>query len=448
MFYVKSDDMDDLFKKAAENCELNEELAADWNKVHAALQLEESTDDFTKVKKKRRRFIFFWWWLFIPVILFISYSIGIFNGEKTQQKQQTNSSSPIEKTNEQKQTFQKNDADLKIETEKNNVVRIQNSKNPATSFVKPNATLNTISEKSKMPALLPKTQPFTPEVKTNYSTKSKTDSSTINEMNTSLNKKVSEIISNKSTSIQTKDSIVSEIKNERISGIRTNEAVATKAPAKNQQLTDQKKKKNTIDFTRQAYWILGITTNTDISFVKNQQTSKVGYGGGIVAGYHLKNGLSIQTGLLFDKKNYYTSGQYFDTKRIALFQASGTTLNFANGNCKMWEIPLNINYDFKRANKIGLFVTAGISSYLMQNEYYNFNYNLNRYAYDSGYNYPRSSKNYFAILNVGAGANIQASKNLFIQVQPYFKVPLKGVGIGNLSLKSAGLNISLVKHIH
>ncbi len=78
MFYIKSDDMDDLFKKAAENCDLNDDLAADWNKVHAALEKEESSDDSTDNKKKRRRFIFFWWWLFIPVAIVISYSIGLF----------------------------------------------------------------------------------------------------------------------------------------------------------------------------------------------------------------------------------------------------------------------------------------------------------------------------------------------------------------------------------
>ena len=38
MFYIKNDDMEDMFKKAAENYELNEELAADWAKVRGILQ--------------------------------------------------------------------------------------------------------------------------------------------------------------------------------------------------------------------------------------------------------------------------------------------------------------------------------------------------------------------------------------------------------------------------
>ncbi len=444
MFYIKSDDMDDLFKKAAENCDLNDDLAADWNKVHAALEKEESLEDSTETKKKRRRFIFFWWWLFIPVAIVISYSIGLFNGETVQQKQQTISSSSIKKTNETKQSNQKKDEHLKVDADKNNVSNIKDLNKPATAYVQPNVALSQISEKNKRQESLPKIQTFIAGEKIQNNTKNITDGSNSSEMSALINNNASEIIPKQLTNVLAKDSILPAIKKDSILKNVTN----VNATAKDQNSSGKKTKKNIFDFTRQAYWVIGITTNTDLSFVKNQQASKVGYGGGIVAGYHLKNGLSIQTGLSLDRKNYYTSGKYFDTKRLPYFQSSDVTLNYANGNCNMWEIPLNISYDFKGGNKINLFVTAGVSSYLMQNEYYNFNYNLNRYAYDSGFNYPRSSKDYFSIMNLGAGANLQAGKNLFIQVQPYFKVPLKGVGIGNLSLKSAGLNISVVKHIH
>lgn len=447
MFYVKYDDMDDLFKKAAEDCDLNEDLAADWNKVHAALQEEATTGDSDGISKKSKKFIFFWWWLLIPVVLCISYSIGLFNGEKKQQE--TISANPISTTTQPNQPLKKSDDHINTESGKNSTVTNNKAADPATIYMQPKVTLknrNTFVEKNKEPGPLPAVPNFIAGVNTIASEKSKTDSNDMSELKAVKNKNAGEIVSNTITKRPEKETSLPVVKKDSI--VNNIQKVAINPPAKNQQTPDTKSTKNKTDFSRQAYWFIGITANTDVSFVKNQQTSKVGYGGGIVAGYHLKNGLSIQTGLSLDKKNYYTKAKYFDTKRLSYFQSGDVTLNYANGNCTMWEIPVNLSYDFKGGNKIKLFVTAGVSSYLMKNENYNFNYNFSRYTYDSAFNYPRSSKDFLSILNLGAGANIQAGKNVLIQVQPYFKVPLKGVGIGNLSLKSTGLNLSVVKQIH
>ena len=35
MFYLKNDDMEELFRKAAENYEVDTQKASDWERVHA-----------------------------------------------------------------------------------------------------------------------------------------------------------------------------------------------------------------------------------------------------------------------------------------------------------------------------------------------------------------------------------------------------------------------------
>ena len=40
MFYLKNDDMEELFRKAAENYEVDTQKASDWGKVHTALHGE------------------------------------------------------------------------------------------------------------------------------------------------------------------------------------------------------------------------------------------------------------------------------------------------------------------------------------------------------------------------------------------------------------------------
>lgn len=64
MFYLKNDDMEDLFRKAAENYELDTGKASNWEAVNHALNHEQPEKPGER-KKKKRRFIF-WWFLLFP----------------------------------------------------------------------------------------------------------------------------------------------------------------------------------------------------------------------------------------------------------------------------------------------------------------------------------------------------------------------------------------------
>src|ERR1700760_4781282 len=80
MFYVKGDDMDNMFKKAADEYELNENLAADWNAVQSALEQDKPSIVEEPEEKKRKRYIWFWLFLLIPASLFTTYEAGVFRG--------------------------------------------------------------------------------------------------------------------------------------------------------------------------------------------------------------------------------------------------------------------------------------------------------------------------------------------------------------------------------
>ena len=113
----------------------------------------------------------------------------------------------------------------------------------------------------------------------------------------------------------------------------------------------------------------------------------------------------------------------------------------------MWEIPLNFKYDFNTQKKHNWFVTAGVSSYIMNKEYYNFKYEEYGMINERAYDYYHSSQNWFSVLNIGGGINIKTGNKYFLQAQPYYKIPLSGVGKGSLSLSSAGINISVTKRL-
>jgi hypothetical protein len=180
----------------------------------------------------------------------------------------------------------------------------------------------------------------------------------------------------------------------------------------------------------------------DLSTVAYQSTTQAGYSLGVLLGYQFNNRIAVETGLLWDKKYYYSNGQHFD-KNAAHFPSSVNILNL-NGNCNMFEIPLNFRYNFATRINHGFFAEAGFSSYLMKKEYYEYSVSYNGnppYPHDSTYNKPY---NYiFSVFQISAGYEQMIGRNTSIRIEPYLKIPLQGIGIGNMPISSAGLYIGI-----
>ena len=68
--------------------------------------------------------------------------------------------------------------------------------------------------------------------------------------------------------------------------------------------------------------------------------------------------MSIETGLLWDKKNYYSSGEYFDKSKTTI--SNNVKILELDGYCNMFEIPLNFRYDFVTATNHTFFASAGL----------------------------------------------------------------------------------------
>lgn len=453
MFYVKGDDMEDMFKKAAENYELNEELAADWNSIQNALQHDADSVAATPVEEeKKRRFFFFWWLLIIPAAFLIAYTSGLFKSSTSNIKthkttvvfQQNNnaattknnaSNQPINITSNQLSTQIKESAKQKIinKTDENNSVF--NSRQSVSKFSSSTVEANNLNKNFTLKNSL--TNNFDIAVnKTND--QDKTQSSQINQQSKSLHKN--------DTTSSTGTSIIENNENETSSkkannNVADSSSVTMKNKISKAVSSKQKTQKNTA--THQSYFYVGLLGNLDLSVIKYQRLSSPGYGGGALIGYHFKNKLSIEAGALYDRKNYYTSGKYFDTKNFNYFTSTNSKVIDAAGNCNMWELPITLNYDLTAHKKFNWFISAGISSYIMHKEYYDFTYEKNGYVEQGGYSYFHTKPDWFSVINVGGGINMQLSNKFSLQAQPYYKIPLSKVGMANLSLTSGGINISI-----
>jgi hypothetical protein len=110
----------------------------------------------------------------------------------------------------------------------------------------------------------------------------------------------------------------------------------------------------------------------------------------------------------------------------------------------MWEIPVNVRYDFSYNEKWRWFASTGLSTYLMDKEYYNIYYTHNGIPYDPyDYDSDTNSNYLFSIWNLSAGMERSLGKHFSIQAEPYLKIPLKGLGAGNMRMTSYGVLFTL-----
>lgn len=188
---------------------------------------------------------------------------------------------------------------------------------------------------------------------------------------------------------------------------------------------------------------IGLVAGPDMSNVKFTDMDKVGYNAGIQIGYRFSDRWSVNTGLLYTRKNYTVQGKDFTKSNSGWWQ--NRELHTVQGYCAMFDIPVNIRYDFSVNKKQRWFASAGASSYIMTREDYTYNYSytgsssIRQYYWESD----SSSTYLFSILNLSAGFERALNKRFSIQAEPYFKFPLKGLGYGKLDLNSYGIYFSV-----
>ena len=192
------------------------------------------------------------------------------------------------------------------------------------------------------------------------------------------------------------------------------------------------------------YFYAGLIAGGDMSFVKYQKAQPLGYNVGLLVGYKF-NKFSVESGLSFVKKNYYTHGEYFDKSKIPFF--NDAQILTVDGYCNMFEIPLNIKYNIVEKNKHAFFASAGLSSYLMNKEFYNYDFIKDGQQRYGSKEYMHATQDWFSILNLSAGYELRTNTKRRLRIEPYYKLPISGVGTGNLPISSIGINVGITRQI-
>ncbi len=184
----------------------------------------------------------------------------------------------------------------------------------------------------------------------------------------------------------------------------------------------------------------------EVSGVKLFSSDKTTGKAGLALGYQINKKLSVQAGFFVSNKKYVATGSDYKTKPGTYW--STVDIKKITANCRVYEIPVSVRYDFTAGKKLHIFASAGLSSYIMKKEDYRLYYD----RYGSPHQaeiYYSGNKNLFTVLRLSAGVEKKISNQVAVFASPGIAIPLTGVGEGEVKLYSTdmiiGLKINLFK---
>jgi len=184
----------------------------------------------------------------------------------------------------------------------------------------------------------------------------------------------------------------------------------------------------------------------DLSTIGLTNFSRPGTNGGLMLEYQYHR-WRIQAGILRSIKVYQANESMYESKATSQWDVAPSSID---GRCNMLDIPINLRYDLAlipRRNPLPpsrWFVSGGTTTYYMLREDYTYNYDNPADPKIKYRDWTTETGRYgFSQLNVSAGYERALTPRLFWQVEPFLKVPLRGVGFYKVNLLSTGAFFSL-----
>lgn len=219
------------------------------------------------------------------------------------------------------------------------------------------------------------------------------------------------------------------------------QSIEKEGPAETATVENKPAKTNPTFSPRGKGLSFSLLAGVDKSTVKFKYGYTPGINLGLLVGYHFNDKWAIKTGGIYTQKNYKLAGEDFTAPKgtwVSLYK-----LEEVEGYCRMWEVPLLVSYTISNTAKKSVTLNTGLSSYFMTNENYDYSYYSNGLPITRGASYNSTDTHVMSIIHLSAGFEKRVSNKMSLLVEPYAKIPLGGVGFGNIRLSSFGINFSV-----
>ena len=171
--------------------------------------------------------------------------------------------------------------------------------------------------------------------------------------------------------------------------------------------------------------------------------NKAGFAAGLIIGFRVSPNLSVETGIIWNKKNYVSDGRNFNMAKVSSAMPAGMVIDNLESHSSVSEIPIKVRYDFINKRNSFFFASGGVSSYMMTKEKNMYNVTMNGSQEKMTGVYNKNDYELPAVANISIGYEHSLFKQLEIRIEPFLKIPLRGIGVGSLPVTSAGLQVAI-----
>ena len=424
-------DMDDLFKRAAEYYPLNAGQG-DWESIAKRLAVIEHQVITGKPEKKNNRKPFL-----LLLLIVLSSLIGFMTLIPGSKNYFTNKS--FTKKNQPSLQKKMTISTIQLNTQTAPDEVQLSDKLTKTDQNKELATVDILKEKNKIGG----TRLFHDKIKNIFSEMTispfhsdREDKSIDNNFH---NFKIAEKSETKS---ETKHSKV--LQNLLVSGNTTADLVTTTS-GKNEVIFNEKKKTKAKKKNIEEKGVYaGMLAGMDFSKVKSTSFKGPGFGLGLLIGYKEKS-YFVETGISHELKYYSSMGHMFNDKDANM--PPGLVIENLDSRSKILEIPLKVGYTLLKRKNSSLFLACGAALYIMTNEKNNYNVTMNGNPEKMVGVYEKNNVKFPAVIRISAGWELNLNMSFKLRIEPILKLPLKGIGIGQLPVTSAGIQLGVTKNI-
>lgn len=182
---------------------------------------------------------------------------------------------------------------------------------------------------------------------------------------------------------------------------------------------------------------LSLVVAPDVTTVKFKDAATISANAGILICLPLSEKFDLVTGVIWADKRYAAS--YYDYTPTSDYWTGKKKPSSIDASCSVLDIPLNIKYKLYSSGKNELSIQAGFSSYIMLKENYTYHYTYGYYPYSKTIDFRNQNRHLFGIQNVAVNYSRKLSPALSVGIEPFVKLPLSGIGAGQIKLKSAGV---------
>ncbi|HEX5172436.1 MAG TPA: hypothetical protein VFW11_24840 [Cyclobacteriaceae bacterium] len=201
---------------------------------------------------------------------------------------------------------------------------------------------------------------------------------------------------------------------------------------------DIEREKGEMEATR-SRWMVSAVVAPDFTRTPYSGYDSPGSAYGVFVQYQFHNRWGVSTGLLRSDKKYWGYGEeYNPPPGYWSYVTNGVVPEKVDGNCLVLEVPLSLSFNIVETKRSRVFATAGISSYFMRSEKYQYTFEDPNPGSAKGWSTDKPSSYWFGIGNLSVGYDFRVSPTLSFGLEPYYRIPFAEVGWANIDLYSLG----------